>query len=385
MMRFPSRLAVPLALSSVMLLAAAGPEPLASCRKSGGFAVYQCGDRAWFDAPPPGTGSITALFWQIGYGNALINNGSGTGGVGIAPPGVFSGNDSGLFTVSLVDARKAIGDDRVPEGALCLGPANWENVGIDGCCDNARDPDMQQPMDGLLNPLFEPRSLIRLRSFEATGARIQDYPLGVLLREETLGYFAVAAVATMERSGLEDVRQGHYTLADVKEGGLNPLSGAKNVVPWQKAPEARVEMQKPLEGDLWRLKVVWDPVRVPGDATHRPSEAFEMDTPGHGVGVADMGPLVTYEIQKVRLIPTLIDASGYPMREVLPWERSLLTGETSAEVDLEADACLRVVVHLGLVPRTRSASAKECSLGHCGDVGYLVAGPPVCRKGPLLK
>src|SRR5260221_8947964 len=226
---------------SLLFVLLAITDPLAaSCHSAGGFAIFQCGDRGWFEPPPEGAGQVKALFWQIGFGNALINNGLGFNGIGIAPLGVFSGIDNGLAPVPVVDARSALGDPKVPEGSLCLGPVNWGNNDVDGCCDNARDPNMQGAMDGFLNPEFEPQVLRRKGSLLASTGRVQDYPMAVLLREESARWFAVAAASASARVGIEDLRPGAFSFGAVTGGAANPISGARNVIPWQKVPEIRL-------------------------------------------------------------------------------------------------------------------------------------------------
>ena len=375
---------VPAAAAALILLASMTPLS-ASCRRSGGFAIYQCGDGAYFDAPPPGTGAVTALLWQLGYGNSLTNNGDGSNGAGIAPAGVFSGNDSGLFRVGLVDARAALRDPRVPDGAICLGPANWGSIGFDGCCDNARDPNLVSGMDGLLNPEFDPRELNLAKIFIAAPERVQDYPMAVLLRDETGSHFAAAAIGTMKRATLEDVRVGHYSFGDVTEGVPNARNGARNVIPWQRVPDLRLEVAGPGTEHQWRVRATWQAASVAGDGSHRPSEAYGIDNPGHGVGVADMGPLVAYHVERAHLSQAFISEEGYALREALSWERVATTSEPAATLEIAEDDCLRAVVDLGLPPRTTAVSGRECSLGRCGDVGYSLAGLPMCLEGPVLR
>ena len=106
-MRLRPFIAVAALLCAGILIASAGTLR-AECKRRGGFAVHQCGDRGWFEPPPEGSGAVRAVFWQIGYGNEMINNGEGSNGTGVAPAGFFSGNDSGLWEVPLLEAvRKA--------------------------------------------------------------------------------------------------------------------------------------------------------------------------------------------------------------------------------------------------------------------------------------
>ncbi len=362
----------------------------AVCGNAGGFAVHQCSDRSWFEPPPEGSGAVRAVFWQIGFGNATVSNGHGSLGVGVAPAGVFNGNDSGLADLPLLSASALLGDARVPEGALCLGPANWGSRGVDGCCDNRRDAATVRN-DGFLNPYFDPALLRREGRAVASLQRVEDYPIALLLTEETGQYFAAAAVAAASRGGdPEDLRPGHFTFADVKNGEPNPITDARNVIPWQEAPRARLEILEPAAGAqegtarAWQVRAAWKPVILHDDGSRIPSEAHAIDNPGRGVGVADMGPLVRYRVEKASILEALLDEDGYPMADLLLWEEVAETEESSARIEMGEDACLRVAVHLGLAPRTRAVSVAECALGRCGDIGYVVPGPPACLEGPLL-
>jgi hypothetical protein len=342
---------------------------------------------------------VTAVFWQVGFGNALVNNGMGHNGAGIAPMGVFSGNDNGLFRVVPVDARSALRDPNVPAGSLCLPPLNWGDIDVDGCCDNERDPNIMGAMDGFLNPEFDPQVLRRKGSFVAQPERVQDYPMAVLLREETARWFAVAAVSASARSGMEDIRAGDFSFGDVAEGGPNAIDGARNVIPWRKIPEIRLTVTgaEPVTNSAqagsagtappprWRFHAAWEAATVPTDGVHHPSKAPTIDNPGHGVGAADMGPLVWYEIQSVSLSRSYINDAGRLIKEALPWETVARLHGTEGEVDLGEDGCARVKVNFGLMPRTSEVTVDGCAVGHCGDVGFGVAGPPLCVQGPVLR
>src|SRR5262249_15368988 len=137
------------------ILAAAGAQAsFANCLEFGGFPVFQCADRAYFDTIPnfdpniyqtvdPNTGAIqikniSATVWQIGFGNRTLKNGSGAQGTGIGSGGLFNGNDAGNLSAALRDGRDATGSASVPIGAVCLSSNDWGNTGVDGCCDNVR-------------------------------------------------------------------------------------------------------------------------------------------------------------------------------------------------------------------------------------------------------
>src|SRR6267142_4669840 len=134
----PARRLALVLLVTVIASALTSPPLQATCTVFGGFAIFQCGDLAYFSPPPdydpnvytfdpndtfgPGgiVKNISAAFWQVGFGNQLINNGQGTGGTGMAGITTFNGNDSGLFQVDLRDVRTSTRISAVPEGAVCL-------------------------------------------------------------------------------------------------------------------------------------------------------------------------------------------------------------------------------------------------------------------------
>ncbi len=383
--------------SAAVFWAAATVSPVcAACTVQGGFPVYQCGDRAWFQSPPEGSGAVSAVFWQIGYGNASVNNSEGTQGTGLGPPGVFSGNDSGLFEVPLIAAAPLVdpeGKAGVEPDALCLGPVNWGNRGVDGCCDNRRMDGPRAGQDRFLNANFDAELMDREGRYVPDLEGMTDHPMAVLLREETGRWFAVAAVAPFERpSDRPDIRSGHYSFAWIADGEANPLTGARNIIPWQPAPRLTLDADPgaraggdPGEnrGGTRRFKATWDPVILYSDQSRRPSEAGKAKSSG-GVGVLEMGPLVSYSLERVRILPEMVSADGVPRREVLLWERVLTTGEPSGSLDLAEDSCARAVVYFGRSPTSAGIGFIPCALGRCGDVGYSVPGPPVCVEGPLL-
>jgi hypothetical protein len=299
--------------------------------------------------------------------------------------GIFSGIDNGLFRVVPVDARRALHDPNVPQGSLCLPPLNWGDVDVDGCCDNERDPNLMGAMDGFLNPEFDPQIWRRKGSFVAQPERVQDYPMAVLLREETARWFAVAAVSASARIEMEDVRSGDFSFGKVADGERNAIDGARNVIPWQKVPEIRLTAAGASPAPPWRFHAAWAAATVPTDGVHHPSKAPTIDNPGHGVGAADMGPLVWYQLQTVRLSPSYINDAGRLIKEALPWETVASLHGTEGELDLGEDACARVKVNFGLMPRTPEVTIDGCAVGHCGDVGFGVAGPPLCVEGPVLR
>src|SRR5262249_41640099 len=151
-----------------------------------------------------------AVFWQIGYGNGRLASGEPQDslGTGMSDPATFNGNDNGLFVVDLADARLAIGSSLVPPGALCLDRNNWGDTGVDGCCDDVRDPNQPAADDDLLNPIIAVYRPYYGNSYLLDW--VQDYPMATLLTEGSGRFFAFAAVATSPRAGASDARPGDY-------------------------------------------------------------------------------------------------------------------------------------------------------------------------------
>lgn len=136
----------------------------ANCRGFGGFPVFQCADLAYFNPPPDfdpnkyfldpddpavGVQNVKVVYWQIGFGNNNLNTGFGSLGTGNSGATTFNGNDQGVSGVDLKEARSATGTSSIPLGGLCLGSNNWGNSGVDGCCDNDRDPTHPLNKDGV--------------------------------------------------------------------------------------------------------------------------------------------------------------------------------------------------------------------------------------------
>src|SRR5882724_435141 len=292
-----------LALAAVLLLAAA--PAAANCFEFGGFAIFQCGDLAFFTPPPDWdpnaypidpnghVPSISAVFWQIGFGNQRINNGSGPSGTGNFGASTFNGNDSGLWEVDLMDARTATQFNSIPEGATCLSSNNWANYGVDGCCDNDRTTSPLVNNDDILNPFYD--------VYDARGGSPgyysldwqQDYPMGLLLKSRLANYFAFAAVSTMTRFNQGgngvcanapgtnpaacDFRPGFYSFQDVTNGLPNTVrAGARNnIVPWQATPspivtsDVAVDPNNPASDHI--LEIHWPAVTIYSDQSVRPT------------------------------------------------------------------------------------------------------------------
>jgi hypothetical protein len=382
-----------LAVLAAIAVASAGPQVFAVCAETGGFAIFQCADRAYFEAPPAGSGGVSATFWQIGFGNGALNTGlPGTStGTGMTGPATFNGNDSGIFAVDLVDAQTAIGNPLVPAGAVCLRNNNWGNAGIDGCCDNWRTTLIQMGNDDILNPEYH---VYYARAFGYYGYAsldwVQDYPTGVLLTESGGHYFAAAAVASMARTGPTDVRPGYYNFRDVNNGSANPITAENNIVPWQRVPGDRDPAdpstnfvvsvsEDPITHDR-TLGLAWNGVVVHNDASVRPSTNPSV---AGGAGVADLVPagLVRYVVETQGIVD-----GGDPIGSLDPggWTAVHTTTGTSATVVVAPDTCVRLHTFLGRVPQTSTHTIPNCRLAKCGDLGYDVAGTPACVGGPLV-
>jgi len=252
----------------IALLALSGAIQVAdaNCLEFGGFAIFQCADLAFIQPPPdydPNVyvvdpngivSNISAVFWQIGFGNAKTNTGAGSNGSGNSGANTFNGNDSGIFSVDLKDGQLATGNNpNIPAGATCLSSNNWANTGVDGCADNDRAA-LSNSNDDILNPYYN--------VYYAKGGTPgyysvnwqQDYPMAFLLKNRFGQAFAFAAVATLNRGNAGgdgpcaaapgtnpapcDFRPGFYSFKDVKNGAVNPNDPNKmNVIPWQDTPQ----------------------------------------------------------------------------------------------------------------------------------------------------
>jgi len=267
-----------LTITSATVLGAAVSLPWAFCSSAiETYAIFQCSDRAYFEPVPnadplDASAGITGAFWQFGFGNLNLNNGTGTTGTAFASK-AFNGNDSGLFTVDVLDTALFPGIG-FPDDSVCLGSNNWANSGVDGCCDNPRPAApfvYTNPYAGLgaytynnddhiLNPYFG--------TFQAAGgfpgyyslASMMDYPTAVMLKTPGDAHVALAAVSNMTRNNTGgnqngpcnsgspgtnpapcDIRQGFFSLQDVTNGNANVIPGvtANNAIPWQPAPRPR--------------------------------------------------------------------------------------------------------------------------------------------------
>src|SRR5262245_14326099 len=95
-----------LLMAALLLIVSVRPAHAICIDPQGGFAIFQCNDLAYF-APSTTSGvqvpmafdpngrptNVSAVFWQIGFGNGTLNTGGGTSGTGMAASS-FNGNDS---------------------------------------------------------------------------------------------------------------------------------------------------------------------------------------------------------------------------------------------------------------------------------------------------
>jgi len=384
-----------LAVLAAVAAMSAGPAAFATCLDFGGFAIFQCADLAYFEPNPAGAGStISATFWQVGFGNGSLNDGSGSSGTGIGAGGNFNGNDNGVFGIDLADARTATGSSVPPVGAVCLRNNNWGNTGIDGCCDNPRDATLPLSKDGVLNPLYNV-NYVRNYSYDPTtvpdNTWVQDSPMAALLRESTGSYFAVVAVSTLTRTGIGDQRPGYYNFKEVNDGNLSPFNSSHNIIPWQAVPgkkgtadplglvrSATFDTNNP--GANHVLTLGWNSVKVFSDNGSRPSTN---STVSGGLGTAEVGPLVRYVVETQAIVdPNNVYGSLNPNGWAAAGTFNNPTNSTSLTVP--ADTCVRLHTYFGKAPTAASVSNGTCRIGTCGDLGYDVVSPASCLGGPLV-
>jgi hypothetical protein len=393
-----------LAVLAAAAVAIAGPASFAVCIETGGFAIFQCADRAFFSPAPAGAGSVSAAFWQIGYGNKTLDTNQGTSGTGMSTLATFNGNDNGTWAIDLIDAQVAIGDTaQVPAGALCLRSNNWANNGFDGCCDNPRDAALLASDDGLLNPVFDVNAVLNYSAdpnvYPSTDW-VQDSPIGALLRESSGHFFAVAAVATQARMGPGDIRVGAYNFRDVSTAGENPFNPSEhNIVPWQRIPGDKDPLD-PNSGLVRQtafadpndklhstriLQLGWTAATVHSDDSSRPSTNAQVPSGGMGTNQAEAGDLVRYVVE----IQPISDANQPFNLNPNGWTAlgtAIHPPATGVQVQVPPDNCIRLHTYFGKDPQVdpNGWSVAQCRLGLCGDLGVDVVSPPACLGGPLV-
>jgi hypothetical protein len=370
----------PWSVCALALLVCAAPVTpvFAMCTRST-MPIFQCGFVGWFGPPPNGTGAVSAVWWQLGYGNRQVNNGAvptdAQEGTGIAPAGVFSGNDSGLGPVYMTPAGDALPQyaAQIPNGSLCSNFENsWAGTGIDGCADSQRTSNVADH-DFLLNPYwgiaYGPCWADNC-PYETTSYQT-DYPMAMLLRESTNRFFALAFVASKTRHGdSTDISESFFDLGAVNNGDPNPVFPAlNNIVPWQPVPVPRFAGVTPGSPPVVHLS--WGNVRVVSDTSTRPT-GFRAAAPviAGGVGVLDQGMLVRYVLETTPLSSGLDpNAPGLvwtPMSTIPAPSGALVT----ANVNVPGNMAVRVRTLLGKTPRTASTLLDQARVGASGDLGF---------------
>ncbi|MBI3448030.1 MAG: thrombospondin type 3 repeat-containing protein [Acidobacteria bacterium] len=393
------RTALPVALTLTLLLVASPAS--ANCIEFGGFAIFHCAEDAYVDAVPdpnarpvfdPNTGrvlNVDAVFWQIGFGNDVANTGQGSSGTGTSGPTSFNGNDIGIRPIDLRDATVWTQGPGAPSGALCLGNNNWGNSGVDGCCDNPRDPAQPLADDGMLNPYYDVEAArsgyVGIYSLDWQ----QDAPTALLLKTQDRRWFAFAAVATTPRGNTGgdgpcaaipgtnpaacDFRPGYYDFGDIANGIENPVhAGRHNIVPWQPTPVPVVVADVPTDpadpnaGRL--LDLIWTPSTVFSDMSSRPSTNPQA---AGGVGVRDIvsrfGELIRYRVEVAPVSDPGFTTPSFTFET---------ESASVSAVPLPPSSCLRLRTIFGKKPETAVRSTANCRVGKCGDVGYEIASEP---------
>jgi hypothetical protein len=396
----------------------------------GGFAIFQCADLAYFPpSPEPVTfdaagrvsSGVTTVFWQLGFGNALINSGLGTGGNGFRVGAGFEGIDNGVSVTDIGEGNAITSRTDFPPGALCLGNNNWQNTGIDACADNDRSALVPLSDDDIINPAYDVYYTRNGIPGYTSYTWYQDYPIAVLAKTTNGKWFAIAAVSNMDRGNNGDLtgpcnttvpgtnpaacdpRPGHYEFKNVTNGGTNAITAMPNVIPWQMTPRPRAFCVAGCTGVVTRtINFSWTPVKWYHDATVRPSTNPAMAptdaTRAAGVGVVDilsklnatnnwMG-LARYNLQSATVSPANLDPNGNVAHSTLvfanvaghtdipqpaplgPDGNPTATSVDRSSVSVPPDTCWRVQALFGKKPETNTLNAITCRLGKCGDRGY---------------
>ncbi|MGH9869491.1 MAG: putative metal-binding motif-containing protein [Candidatus Polarisedimenticolia bacterium] len=369
--------AVPLVVALLFL----APRPVRGACTQSVLPVFQCGFASWFLPPPGGSGAVSAVWWQLGYGNGDVSNGAGTPadeeGTGMAPAGVFSGNDSGLNVpfLSLADDQLPQYAPQIPDGSLCMGYSTWADTGVDGCADVPRTTSVNDN-DNLLNPYWGipygpcPSPPLCAPPYYTTAYQL-DYPIAVLLRETTNRYFALVFVASRSRGhDGTDVSEGLYDLSEVTNGAPNPVFPARsNVIFWQPVPLPSVTGVTGDPGPPWNVSLSWLNVKLVHDASTRPNARLVGAGLAGGVGVTEQGSLVRYRIETAPLAP------GDPNAQTLTWTPGATFAapagvDVTAQIQIAGRTAVRVRTLLGKTPRTTATSLSACRAGACGDLGF---------------
>jgi hypothetical protein len=366
--------------------------------------IFQCGFVGWFAPPPSGAGTVSTVWWQLGYGNNNVNNGATTTpaneGTGIAPAGVFSGNDSGLSApyarLTLADVVLPQYAAQIPDGSLCMNyEFSWAGAGVDGCADNPRTTNAFDN-DNLLNPYF---GGVYGTDYYTTWYQI-DYPIAVMARESSNKFFALAMVTSRSRAADPvDISEGLFDLSQVANGDPNPVTGKTNIIPWQPVPKVLLELvatnpQNPANRDI---TVSWNPIRLVHDGSSRMNG--RLSPRSEGVGVLDQmssaGGICRYQLQMAPLAFPGTDPATLAWSNVgSPIPCPNTSSGIRRSLTVPGDSALRVRTILGKTPVTFSVTLANCRTGLCGDLGFeatacradnCVDSPPLTFiPGPLV-
>jgi hypothetical protein len=395
---------------AMVLLAGTGAfcdQLLAACG-DGAIQIYeveQCPYHAWFEAPPAGSGTVSAAWWQVGFGNLNVNVGginNGSGWRGSPAPAIFMGNDSGLNTgdPNLLDIGSAVPFGG-PAGSLCVGvsgSANWARPGIDGCADNVRTglgPKGYSKDDNHLNTYYY-SALTLAGGYLGTYtlAYQTDAPMAVLLTESTGKWYALAMFASTPRPGKEnDAAPGNFSMGAISNGVLNTATGQRNIIPWRRVPLGTpgdpntgtvtatfADPNNPTTSPRI-LAMTWTgptAASVISDGSTRPTADTTM--PVSGVGVMDQGPLVRYAVETAPIQAGPPIACG-AFATVIPVDPN---AGTSTTVTVNPDTCVRLRTIVGRTPFTSTASLANASSGRLGDLQTSTVTNPILVGGSLV-
>ncbi len=376
---------LPRAFVLALLLAAFTDRVHANCSASV-MPIFQCGFVGWFAPPPPGSGTVSTVWWQLGYGNNLNNNTcgivtSGKEGTGMCGT-TFIGNDSGSYAAAMTDADAVLPQyaAQIPDGSFCSNFENsWAAYGVNGCADNLRTTSTLDE-DHLLNPYWSQAygpCPYDDCAYETTNYLV-DYPMAMLARESTNRFFALAFIASRTRHGdSTDISEGMFDLSQVANGDLNEVTGKLNVIPWQQVPRVRVDSFTQLpDPNLATMGFSWDPVRLVHDGSSRPNARTIAALPSGGVGVLEQiaapGGLCRYQLQRAPY-----QGSVPPDPTTLTWSNvgATIPCTTSSDpvtttVTIPRCSAVRVRTVLGKTPRTASTLLSSTRVGASGDLGF---------------
>jgi len=420
----------------------------ANCNESSTVANYpirQCvtaaGGPSWFAPPPPGSGTVSATWWILGFGNRAVvdpslganvepTGGSGfvTGSPSTTNHGTWIGNDSGNLTAGVatgsadggLDLLEAGEQTGVPEatGGFCFSfGASWGLPFVDGCADLNRSyaslGGAGQLSDNYLNIYWSGQP----GSANYTTYNLVDSPMGVLLKESNNNFFSAAFFqSTTRNASADDIFDRGWDMGAIDNGDANPGApgGNNNVISWQAVPDPNISAAIDPNGNRV-LNVNWSSIRLVHDASSRlnggattdpaASNRHVLGTPAPaGVGVLEQPELVSYVLER----KPLIDVGGgiFDCDPNSAWSNAgppavpaitLPAGSPlGTQVVVPGDTCVRLTTRLGRAPtvafrNTGTASSNrtenrlDAQAGNFGDVGFEVSSdPPIKVAGVLL-